>query len=94
MIKKVSESAFDIVGFSIACSDSVNTCKTLANVVRKHSINKNVKIMAGGSAILRNNKLSKATGVDSIAQGALEALKIASTICAQECLDNSEVDHV
>ncbi|MEM9330364.1 MAG: cobalamin B12-binding domain-containing protein [Pseudomonadota bacterium] len=94
LISTVSETLFDVVGFSVACDEGVSTCKALTTVVRKHSINKSVKIMAGGSSFLRNDKLLNATGVDAIAAGALEAMQIASTICAKECLDNTKADHV
>lgn len=94
LIDKVSQVAFDIVGFSVACSDSVSTCKTLATTVRKHSINPEVKIMAGGSSFLRNDKLKNATGVDATADGALDALQVASTICARGHLDKVKADHV
>ncbi|MEM9279589.1 MAG: cobalamin B12-binding domain-containing protein [Pseudomonadota bacterium] len=94
LINRVSENLFDIVGFSVACSESVDTCKALAAVVRKYSINKNIKIMAGGSSFLRNNRLLSAVGIDATAGGALEALNVASTLCAPKHLDKLKADNV
>ena len=94
LIELVSGNAFDVVGFSVACDRDIDICKGLVAEVRRRSINKKIKILAGGSSLSRNNDLLTATGADATANGALDALQVASTICANDCLDEIKANHV
>lgn len=93
LIDCVSSDVYDVVGFSVAHTEGIGVCKALTTLVRKHSINTKVKVMAGGSSFLRNEKLKEAVGVDATATGALDALQTASILCAPKDRERLRADH-
>ena len=91
LIDIVAGEAFDVVGFSVGHTDAVSQCAAMTKLVRKHSINKNIKVMAGGSALPKVKDFKGVTGVDAVAGEVQAALELASTFCAPGTLDKTRM---
>ncbi len=76
----VANSYFSAIGISISQSRHIDECKSMIEQIRKHSKNRQIKIMVGGFPFLVDDMLYKGVGADAFAHNAPQALKIADSI--------------
>lgn len=75
----VTETAFDAIGFSAASTPRLPFLRREIAAVRRHSRNRDVRILVGGAAFLGRPDLIAEVGADAAAADALEAVMVATS---------------
>ncbi len=70
----------DVVGFSLACDERLETARTEIRAVRLASRNPAVAVMVGGPAFVANPDLAAAIGADGTASDGMQAVRQAQAL--------------
>ena len=78
----VGVSRFDAVGFSLGCDEQLDQARRVIALVRKHSRNPDVVVLAGGPGFIDNPGQAVSIGADGTASDGLLAVRRAEALVA------------
>lgn len=83
IIRKITDTPFDIACFSVSRREDVNRCKRMIRTARNRSGNPQLKILVGGKVFADITNATEAVGADGFANNALQALEVAAEMGKQ-----------
>ena len=80
----VRSSWVDVVGFSLACDERLDTVRTEISAIRLASRNPGLAVMVGGPPFVLDPALAEAVGADGTARDGLQAVGAAHGLLQRE----------
>ena len=80
LLRMVSGEWVDVVGFSVACDDKLDSVRQEIEGVRQAARNRDVVVMVGGPPLVRDATLARQLGADGTAKDGLQAVAAAQRL--------------